>query len=99
MANELFKRLMPHSAKLDRLLTQINCRITGIARVRHVEGILERRAEQELKHALEFRAELMRQIASENFVFDAQARSKTKARSDGASLHALCVKSLGPSLS
>jgi len=36
-----------------------------------LKGYWSAGAEQELKHALEFRAELMRQIASENFVCDA----------------------------
>ena len=62
---------MIESAKLDRLLTRVNCRISSIARLRDVGAISERKAEQELKQAFEFRAELMRQIDGLNFVFDA----------------------------
>ena len=62
---------MIESAKLDRLLTQVNCRITNVARLRDAGAISERKAEQELKQAVEFRAELMRQIGDQNFVFDA----------------------------
>jgi hypothetical protein len=62
---------MIESAKLDRLLTQVNCRITSIARLRDAGAISERKAEQQLKPAVEFRAELMRQIDDLNFVFDA----------------------------
>jgi hypothetical protein len=124
---------MVESAELDRLLTQINCRITSIARLREAgalgsrgpirgipqecrayamvcsrlaqaepgdrsqqfdalaktwlelaaqleisEALLgacsivsERKMEQELKQAVELRAELMRQIDCQNFAFDA----------------------------
>ena len=62
---------MIESAKLDRLLTQVNCRITSIARLKDTGAISERKAELELKQAVEFRAELMRQIGGQNFVFDA----------------------------
>ena len=62
--------LMIESTKLDRLLTQVNCRITNVARLRHAGAISERNAEQQLKQAVEFRAELMRQIDSQNLVFD-----------------------------
>ena len=62
---------MIESAKLDRLLTQVNCRITNVARLRNAGAISERKAEQQLKKAVEFRAELMRQIDGLNFVFDA----------------------------
>ena len=61
---------MIESAKLDRLLTQVNCRITGIARLMDAGVISERKAKQELQQAAEFRAELMRQIDGQNFVFD-----------------------------
>ena len=61
---------MIESAKLDRLLTQVNCRITGIARLRVAGVISERKAKQELQQAVEFRAELLRQIDGQNFVFD-----------------------------
>ncbi|MET0709336.1 MAG: DUF3578 domain-containing protein, partial [Tardiphaga sp.] len=44
------------------LLTQVNCRIASIARLRDAGAISERKAEQELKQAGEFRAQLMRQI-------------------------------------
>ena len=63
--------LMIESAKLDRLLTQVNCRITNIARLKDAGAISERKAEQELKKAVEFRAELMRQIDGQNFAFEA----------------------------
>jgi hypothetical protein len=59
------------SAKLDRLLTQVNCRITSIARLRHAGAISGRKAEQELKQAVQFRAELMRQADGQNLVLDA----------------------------
>ena len=62
---------MIENAKLDRLLTQVNCRITSIARLRHAGAISERKAEQELKKDVEFRAKLMRQIDAQNFAFDA----------------------------
>ena len=60
---------MIESAKLDRLLTQVNCRITSITRLREAGAISD--AEQQLKQAVEYRAELMRQIDSQNLVFDA----------------------------
>ena len=63
--------LMIESAKLDRLLTQVNCRIARFARLRDARAISERKAEQQLKQAVEFRVELMRQIDGLNFVFDA----------------------------
>jgi hypothetical protein len=59
------------STKLDRLLTQVNCRITSIARLRDAGAISERHAEEKLKQAVEFRAKLMKQIDAQNFVFDA----------------------------
>ena len=62
---------MIETAKLDRLLTQVNCRITSIVRLRDAGAITLRKAKQELKQAVEFRAELMRQIDSQNFAFDA----------------------------
>ena len=62
---------MIESAKLDRLLTQVNCRITSIARLRDAGAIPERKAEQELKQAVELRTQLMRQIDAQNFAFDA----------------------------
>ena len=61
--------LIIESAKLHRLLTQVNCRITSIAR--RGGAISERKAEQELEQAVELRAELMRQIDAQNFAFDA----------------------------
>ena len=61
---------MIENTKLDRLLTQVSCRITGIARLRDAGAISERMAEQKLQEAVEFRAELMRRIDSQNFVFD-----------------------------
>jgi hypothetical protein len=62
---------MIETAKLDRLLTQVNCRITSIVRLRDAGAITLRKAKQELKQAVEFRAELMRQIDGQNFAFDA----------------------------
>ena len=62
---------MIESAELDRLLTQVSCRITNVARLRQAGAISERKAEQQLKQAVEYRAELVRQIDSRNFVFDA----------------------------
>jgi hypothetical protein len=62
---------MMESARLDRLLTQINCRISSIARLRDAGTISQRKAKQELEQAIDFRADLMRQIDSQNFVFDA----------------------------
>jgi hypothetical protein len=62
---------MLESAKLDRLLTQVSCRITNIARLRDAGAISDRKADQELKQAVEFRAQLMRQIDGQHFVVDA----------------------------
>ena len=62
---------MVENAKLDRLLTQVNCRITSIARLRDAGAISERKAEQELQQALEFRTKLMRRIDRQVFAFDA----------------------------
>jgi hypothetical protein len=62
---------MTESAKLDRLLTQVSCRIANVARLRDAGAMSERKAERQLKQAVEFRAELMRQIDGLNFVFEA----------------------------
>ena len=62
---------MIENAKLDRLLTQVNCRIASIARLRDAEAISTRKAEQKLKKAVEFRAKLTRQIDRQNEAFDA----------------------------
>ena len=62
---------MIENAKLHRLLTQVNCHITSIARLRNAGVISEREAEQKLKQALAFRAELMRQIDGQEVAFDA----------------------------
>jgi hypothetical protein len=62
---------MMESAKLDRLLTQTNCRITTIRRLRDAGVISERKAERDVRQAVEFRAELRRQIDSQNLIFDA----------------------------
>ena len=62
--------LMIENAKLDPLLTKVNCRITSIARLRDAGAISNRNAEQELKQAVEFRTKLMRQIDRQNFAFD-----------------------------
>ena len=61
---------MVENANLDRLLTQVNCRITGLARLRDAGPISERKTE-ELRQAVELRAELMRQIDWQDFAFDA----------------------------
>jgi hypothetical protein len=44
---------MIESAKLDRLLTQVNCRIANLARLRDTGAISERNAEQEFKSVIE----------------------------------------------
>ena len=62
---------MIENAKLDRLLTQVNCQITSIARLRNAGVISEREAEQKLKQAVAFRAELMRQLDGQEFAVDA----------------------------
>jgi hypothetical protein len=62
---------MIENAKLDQLLAQVSCRITNVARLRHAGAISERKAEQELKKDVEFRAKLMRQIDAQNYAFDA----------------------------
>jgi hypothetical protein len=62
---------MRETAELDRLLTQVNCRITSIARLRNAGAVSERKAEQELRQAVDLRAELMRQIDRQEFAFDA----------------------------
>jgi hypothetical protein len=62
---------MRETAELDRLLTQVNCRITTIARLRNAGAVSERKAEQELRQAVDLRAELMRQIDRQEFAFDA----------------------------
>ena len=54
-----------------RQLTQVGCRITKVARLRHAGAISERNAEQQIKQAVEYRAELMRRIDSQDLVFDA----------------------------
>ena len=63
--------LMIKNAKLDRLLTQVNCRIASITRLRDAGAISNRKAEHDLKQAVEFRTKLMRQVDGQNFVFDA----------------------------
>ena len=62
---------MIKSAELDRQLTQVICRITNIVRLKHAGAISERNAEQQLKQAVEYRAELMRRIDTQDLVFDA----------------------------
>jgi hypothetical protein len=61
---------MIEAARLDRLLTQVSCRITNVARLRQAGAISERNAEQQLKLAVEYRAELMRQIDGQDLAFD-----------------------------
>ena len=48
----------------------VNCRITGLVRLRDAGPISERKTE-ELKQAVELRAELMRQIDWQDSAFDA----------------------------
>ena len=62
---------MIENARLDRVLTQVNCRITSIARLRDAGMISERKAEKQLKQKVELRTKFMRQIDRENFAFDA----------------------------
>jgi hypothetical protein len=62
--------LMIENAKLDRALTKVNCQIATIARLRDAGAISERMAERELKQAIAFRAELMRQIDGQEFAFE-----------------------------
>ena len=62
---------MRETAELDRLLTQVNCRITSIISLRDAGAISGREAEQELKQDVAVRAELMRQIDGQEFGFDA----------------------------
>jgi hypothetical protein len=62
---------MIKSAKFDRELTQVICRITNIVRLKHVGELSTRNADEQLKHAVEYRAELMRRIDSQDLVFDA----------------------------
>ena len=62
---------MRETAELDRLLTQVNCRITSIVRLRDAGAISEREAEQKLKQGVAVRAELMRQIDGQKVTFDA----------------------------
>ena len=65
---------MREPAELDRLLTQVNCRITSIIRLRDAAAISERKAEQELKQAVAFRAELMQQIEGQNLPLTPRTR-------------------------
>jgi len=62
---------MREIAELERLLTQVSCRITSIIRRRDAGAISEREAEQELKQGVAVRAELMRQIDGQEPAFDA----------------------------
>jgi hypothetical protein len=62
---------MVENAKLDRLLTQVNCRITSITRLRDAGAISNSKAEKQLKQKVELRTKFMRQIDRENFAFDA----------------------------
>ena len=59
---------MIENAKLDRLLTKVNCRITNTS---SQIPISNRDAEEELKQAVEFRTKLMREVDHQNFTFDA----------------------------
>jgi hypothetical protein len=62
---------MIESAELDRQLTQVSCRIANVVRPKHAGAISGRNAERQLKQAVEYRAELMRRIDSQDLVFDA----------------------------
>jgi hypothetical protein len=62
---------MIENARLDLLLTQVNCRITSITRLRHAGAISNSKAEKQLKQKVELRTKFMRQIDRENFAFDA----------------------------
>ena len=63
--------LMIENARLDLLLTQVNCRITSITRLRDAGAISNSKAEKQLKQKVELRTKFMRQIDRENFAFDA----------------------------
>ena len=63
--------MMIESSELDRRLTQVNCRITNVARLRRIGAISERDAEHQLKQAVAFRANLMRLVGRQNLIFDA----------------------------
>ena len=56
---------------LDQLLTQVICRIAGIARLAEARAVSERKSKEELQQALKFRAKLMRQVDRRNLIFDA----------------------------
>ena len=62
---------MIKSAEFDRQLTQVICRITNIVRLKHAGELSGRNADQRLKQAVEYRAELMRRIDTQDLVFDA----------------------------
>jgi hypothetical protein len=62
---------MIENARLDLLLTQVNCRITSITRLRDAGAISNSKAEKQLKQKIELRTKFMRQIDRENFAFDA----------------------------
>ena len=61
---------MIESVELDRQLTQVSCRIANVVRLKHAGAISERNSEWQLKQAIEYRAELMRQLDSQDLVFD-----------------------------
>ena len=63
--------LMRETAELDRLLTQVSCRITSVIRLRDARAISKCEAERELKQGVAVRAELMRQIDGQEVAFDA----------------------------
>jgi hypothetical protein len=62
---------MTETTELERLLTQVSCRITSSIRRRDAGAISEREAEREIRQGLAVRAELMRQIDTQEPVFDA----------------------------
>lgn len=59
---------MIENARLDLLLTQVNCRITSITRLRDAGAISNSKAEKQLKQKVELRTKFMRQIDRENFL-------------------------------
>jgi hypothetical protein len=63
--------VLSYDRECNRLLTQVNCRIANLARLRDTGATSKRITEQEFRQAVELRVELMRQIDDQNFVFDA----------------------------
>ena len=61
---------MVENAKLDRLLPQVNCRITSITRLGR-RSDLKPQGPNKSSTAVELRAKFMRQIDRQNFAFGA----------------------------